>query len=116
MHRAFQKLQNRMTPKSELGSETARRVKKSMDRQTFSAVYRSDAIRNSNDFRDEDSVTPQPSGGSRRRHRIGALMGEIPVETLPLELDLDLKTVRPYGPLPLPAMKCIGHFRSCKIE
>jgi hypothetical protein len=41
---------------------------------------------------------------------IGAVMGEIPVETHPLDLDLDLETVRPHGPLPLPAMKCIRAF------
>jgi len=47
---------------------------------------------------------------------IGALMGEISVETLPLDLHLDLETVRPHGPLPLPAMKCIRHFGKCRIE
>ncbi len=47
---------------------------------------------------------------------IAALMGDIPIVILLLDLDLDLETVRPHGPLPLPAMKCIGHFTRCRIE
>ena len=102
-----------MTPKSELGSETARMVKKSMDRQTFSATYRSDARRNrmivGARIRSLHKQVEDRDGG------IGALMGEIPVEILLLDPDLALETVRPQGPLSLPAMKCIGHFGICRI-
>ena len=38
-------------------------------RQNFSDVYRSDARSNLNNFSGEEPVTPEPTGGSRRRHR-----------------------------------------------
>jgi len=46
---------------------------------------------------------------------IGVLMGELLVVILLLDHDLDPETVRPHGPLPPRAMKCIRHFGKCKI-